>query len=199
MSKIIETLSKYTSLSGAEIAEACMNRNPFYLKIVSPRKTRLGDYRYNFEQKYHQITINNDLKGDSFLFTLLHEIAHQLAFLKYSRNIEPHGKEWKNEYKNLLLLALEKDAFENPKLIIKGIDNIKSSSVYNKELFRALYTNPTEDECFLDMVQDQKEFIFNAVIYKKIQKNRSRTLCLNVENSRKYLISNQALVMIIED
>ena len=41
------------------------------------------------------------------------------------------------------------------------------------------------------------EFIFNSILFRKIQKNRSRTLCLNMENNRQYLISNQALVLII--
>lgn len=194
-----QILLKYTSQPGAVLIGDYLQRFPFHLKILNPRKTRLGDYRYDRISREHQITINNDLKGDAFLFTMLHEIAHQLVQIKFNERVEPHGKEWKNEYRELLLEALEKDAFENPNLIVKSINNIKSSSVYNKEIFRQLYSNPTEDEKFLDHIKDGQDFIFNSVVYTKIQKNRSRSLCLNTENNRQYLISNHALVMHIQD
>jgi SprT protein len=199
MINYFNTLCKYTTYAGAQLAIDYLKTNPFLLKIVNPRQTKLGDYRYTPSTKKHQITINNDLESDAFLFTLLHEIAHQLTQLKYGSRVEPHGKEWKNEYKILLLIALEKDAFLAPTLVVKNLDNIKSSSVYNKEIYRDFYANPSEDEQFLDQLKDGQEFIFRTVLYQKIQKNRSRSLCLNTENNRQYLISNQALVMAIVD
>lgn len=195
MPNTLEILSKYTSANGANLIYACLQRNPFNLKISEPRKTRLGDYRFDSRINKHQISINNDLKGDAFLFTMLHEIAHQLVQLKYGNRVEPHGQEWKNEYQTLLMQALKVDAFEKANLIIKALDNIKSSSVYNQDIYRQLYANPNEDEQFLGNLKDGRDFIFNAILFRKIQKNRSRCLCLNLENDRQYLISNQALVM----
>jgi SprT protein len=199
MSNYLQILSKYISKEGVDLIFLFFNRYPFHLKILNPRKTRLGDYRYYSEERYHQITINNDLGKDAFLFTLIHEIAHQHVQIKFGNRVEPHGIEWKETYRELLLLALEKDCFENASLIVESLDNIKSSSVYNKDIFRALYTDPSEDEVFLDSIIKGKDFIFNAVIFTKIEKRRSRTLCLNTEDNRQYLISNNALVMLIED
>jgi SprT protein len=200
MPNYLPILQKYTSTSGAMLIHHCLETNPFHLKIVRPRNTKLGDYRYHFISKKHQITINNDLKADAFLFTMLHEIAHQQVQLKFNKkNIDPHGEEWKNEYRILLLKAIELEAFENQALIIESLDKIKSSSVYNPKIFKTLYSNPNEDQTYLSEINDGKEFIFKTILFKKIQKNRSRSLCLNTENNRQYLISNHALVMEIVD
>ena len=38
-----------------------------------------------------------------FLMTLVHEVAHLVAFQKYGRAIKPHGKEWKFTFQTLML------------------------------------------------------------------------------------------------
>ena len=45
------------------------------IKLSKPRKSKLGDFRAQ-KNGETSISINNDLKPDPFLFTLLHEIAH---------------------------------------------------------------------------------------------------------------------------
>jgi predicted SprT family Zn-dependent metalloprotease len=35
--------------------------------------------------------------------TLIHEIAHLVAFEKYGRNIKPHGQEWKHTFQQLMV------------------------------------------------------------------------------------------------
>ena len=63
---------------------------PFKIEIKKQRKTCYGDYR-RYPDGSHKISINNNLKPEAFLITLLHEVAHLVTFLKYGRNIKPHG------------------------------------------------------------------------------------------------------------
>ena len=198
MSKNQQIISKYICAPAVQIVNYWMHRYPFKFNIVNPRSTKFGDYRYVPQVDSHTITINNDLKGDAFLFTVLHEIAHQHTQIMYGR-VQPHGKEWKSCYKNLLLQALSNDAFENPKLILECLDSIKSSSVYNQDIFKALYSSKDENEVYLEELRNQSLFIFNKVMYMKLTQRRSRTLCLNMENNKEYLISNLASVLEVSE
>ena len=58
-----------------------------HLKIVNERVTRHGDYR-RMQDGRHQITVNASLNKYRFLITLVHEIAHLVAFEKYGRRIK---------------------------------------------------------------------------------------------------------------
>ena len=72
------------------------------LTITRSRRSILGDYRRPYKGKGHRITINGDLNKYAFLLTLLHELAHLLAFEYYGIRIAPHGKEWKHSFKQLM-------------------------------------------------------------------------------------------------
>ena len=74
--------------------------NHVHLKIVNERQTRHGDYRKD-AQGYHLITVNANLNKYRFLMTLIHEIAHLVAFEKYGRYIKPHGNEWKHYFSKI--------------------------------------------------------------------------------------------------
>jgi len=62
------------------------------LTITRKRKTLLGVYRNATREKNHRISVNGNLNQYDFLVTLLHELAHLLAFEKYGPRIAAHGK-----------------------------------------------------------------------------------------------------------
>src|SRR5437868_12893848 len=66
-----------------------------HLTITRERQSVLGDYRNKHFGRNHRISVNGNLNKYSFLITLLHELAHLVAFEKYGGRIQPHGKEWK--------------------------------------------------------------------------------------------------------
>lgn len=72
-----------------------------YLKIVNQRATRHGDYFKTPEGK-HKITVNASLNKYRFLMTLIHEMAHLVAFQKYGMQIKPHGIQWKQTFQLLM-------------------------------------------------------------------------------------------------
>ena len=77
-----------------------LNKIKIFLK--KNRKTKYGDFTVK-PNGQKLITINSDLNIYRFLITLLHEIAHFLTYNDYGFYVKPHGIEWKNKFKNLLL------------------------------------------------------------------------------------------------
>jgi Zn-dependent peptidase ImmA (M78 family) len=84
-----EVLSKYLPEHAVQPLFEIIKINAVHLKIVNERQTRHGDYRKGVLGK-HEITVNANLNKYRFLITLVHEIAHLVAFEKHGRNIKPH-------------------------------------------------------------------------------------------------------------
>ena len=64
-------------------------------RISSPRKSKLGDYKYIYFKKIHAISVNIDLSEIQFLITFIHELAHKKCYDIYAGRVSAHGKEWK--------------------------------------------------------------------------------------------------------
>ena len=63
-----------------------------------------------FVNRYAKSGVNEDLNRFAFLVVLVHEFAHYATFQKYRRH-EPHGAEWKAEYKRLMRPLLSREVF----------------------------------------------------------------------------------------
>ena len=96
-----DILLKYIPEHAVKPVSELIIENGVHLKIVNERSTRHGDYR-NFNGK-HEITVNGSLNKYRFLITLIHEIAHLVAGVKYGRTIKPHGQEWKHTFQILMV------------------------------------------------------------------------------------------------
>ena len=79
MSKI---LGKYIPQASVASVFQLITAHNIHLKIVNERVTRHGDYR-KMSNGQHQITVNSNLNTFRFLITLIHEIAHLIAFKKH--------------------------------------------------------------------------------------------------------------------
>ena len=114
------------------------------LTIKKSRSSKLGDYRH-FQNK-HYITINEDLNSYSFLITLTHEIAHMMVTDKYSSRVAPHGKEWKSEFKTLMLGFMPIFPTDIQQCLAIHLKNPKASSSSDYKLAKVLRKydkNPT--------------------------------------------------------
>ena len=78
------TLQKYLPERAVDLVFELIKTNNVHLKIVNQRQTKHGDYR-RMSNGTHVITVNNSLNKYAFLITLVHEIAHLVAFEKYGR------------------------------------------------------------------------------------------------------------------
>jgi SprT protein len=168
-----------------------------HLTITRQRKSVLGDYRNKHSDKNHRITVNGNLNKYSFLITLLHEIAHLLAFEKYGHRIQPHGQHWKEEYGNILATFMQKNIFpeEIRKVLLKILHNPGASSCADIDLTRVLrkFDTPSakaSNKLFVEELPIDSLFkTEDGRVFKKGKKRRTRFECLDVKAGKLYLFS----------
>jgi hypothetical protein len=171
-------------------------------KIVPGRKSKLGDFRTNLAGELPTITVNGDLNPYSFLVTTLHEIAHLRTFNNYGHRVNPHGEEWKNAFRKLLIPVLDSKNLPEDleKALWKSFTNTKASSCSDLNLSRALkkYDKPTLHQSHtLEEIPMYSHFSLNGKVFKKGNLRRSRYLCTDL-NGKQYLVHALASIEIIE-
>ena len=80
------------------------------LVVTRERITKYGDYRA-MPNGRHQITVNQMQNPYRFLITTIHEIAHLVTYKDFGQRIKPHGKEWKQTYRKIMLPFLKVEIF----------------------------------------------------------------------------------------
>ncbi len=198
-----KTLVKYLPESAVVPCFELIKASQVHLKIVNERVTRHGDYRRR-EDGRHQITVNASLNKYRFLITLIHEIAHLVAFEKYGRHIKPHGLEWKKTFQYLMLPFIRPQIFPSKllPLLARHFKNPKASSSTDAQLSIALKQ--------FDEQQSEKNYVFelpigsvfriyNGKLFKKGNKRTKRYECVELKTGRMYLFQPNAEVELIED
>ena len=183
----------------ADAVEYCIQlheQNTFIFKISRKRSTKLGDFKYDPATGIHQITVNNDLNPYSFLITYVHEVAHHVTYSKYKRSVNPHGVEWKENFKNLMLPILNPAVFpENLlRVLAKHLKNPKASSCNDSALMKVLSNYNAEKSNFLADLPIGTEFMLGKRKFKKESLRRTRFVCMELSTGKKYLISKSATV-----
>ncbi|MBS1551041.1 MAG: SprT-like domain-containing protein [Bacteroidetes bacterium] len=171
----------------------------FLLKIKRSRLTKLGDYKHPYRGKTHEITVNENLNQYSFLITLVHEIAHLKVWNKYKRNTSPHGREWKKEFRTLLVPLIKLNVFppEIYQCLEKYSLNPKASSCTDTALMKVLkkYDNNSEYVHLEDLPEMSIFRLKNGRSFIKGGKMRKRFKCTDVKSKKLYLISPVAEVV----
>jgi len=192
-----KVLAKYLPQNSIEPVIELIKAYHVHLKIVNERKTRHGDYRKNMDGS-HQITVNASLNQYRFLITLVHEIAHLVAFQKYGRNIKPHGDEWKHTFKLLMVPFLNTLIFPKEILpvVVNHFKNPAASSDTDAMLSMVLQRfEDKEQKIFLNDVPLGGHFMLNNHrIYRKERLIVKRFECTEVRSGRKYAIKPNAIV-----
>ncbi len=194
MDKILSTyLPEYA-------VESCFELIKTYgvnLKVVNQRVTRHGDYR-RLPNGSHQITVNVTLNKYRFLITLIHEIAHLLAFEKYGRRIKPHGLEWKQTFQYLMLPFIRPEIFPSKllPLLARHFKNPKASSSTDANLSIALkeFDVPTDKTYVFEVPFGSTFRLYNGKFFKKGNRKVKRYECVEVATGRVYLFQPNAEV-----
>ncbi|MDO4224517.1 MAG: SprT-like domain-containing protein [Bergeyella zoohelcum] len=167
---------------------------PIHIKIKKERNSKLGDYR-KMPNKTHQITLNATLVPQLFFFVLTHELAHLLAFEIYGRGILPHGKEWKQTYREMLLESISVYETSLQPLILKFAKSPKANFMASPDLVRYFYGETmAENQVFIEDLPTQSSFVYNGKRYILLGKKHRHYLCESTENGRKYLFKSLARV-----
>jgi hypothetical protein len=194
-----EVLSKYLPEHAVLPCFELIKMHHVHLKIVNDRVTRHGDYRKNSDG-YHLITVNASLNKYRFLMTLIHEIAHLVAFEKYGRMIKPHGNEWKYTFQQLMIPFIRPEIFPNQllPLLARHFKNPKASSDTDATLSLALKQfdiKEQSDKVYVFELPYGANFrIHNGKVFKKIALRVKRYECIELKTGRVYLFQPNAEV-----
>jgi len=170
-----------------------------HFRITRGRATKLGDYRPPIRHGNHRISVNHNLNKYAFLVTFVHEYAHLLNWEKHQRSVQPHGKEWKAFYRQLMTQIMATGAFPDDirQVLEQSIINSKASSTSDIALTRVLKQyDPGFKETVLEDIPEGSQFLIsNGMVLKKGEKRRTRYKCLNMRNNRYYLVHALAPVI----
>jgi hypothetical protein len=196
-----EILKKYLPDQAVNpVFDLIVNHN-VHLKIVNERQTRHGDYRRELDGR-HQITVNTNLNPYKFLITLIHEIAHLVAFEKFGRNIKPHGGEWKYTFQRLMIPFIRPEIFPAMllPLLARHFKNPSASSDTDATLSLALKQfDKANDKNYIFEIPFGSVFrIANGKIFKKIALRTKRFECLEISSGKIYLFNPNAEIELLK-
>ena len=193
----MDVLTKYLPEFAVKPAFDLIVANNVHLRIVNDRLTRHGDYRSYMGR--HEITVNASLNRYRFLMTLIHEIAHLVAFEKYGRNIKPHGQEWKYVFQQLMVPFIRPEVFPTDllPLLARHFRNPSASSDTDATLSLALKK--------YDPLHHEKTFVFQLPygamfrtnggrLFSKGAQRTKRFECVEVSTGRIFLFNPNAEV-----
>ncbi len=174
-----------------------------HLTVTQERKSKLGDFRNAYKNKNHRISVNGNLNKYAFLLTLLHELAHLLAYEKYGHTIPAHGFEWKETFAKLLVDFLKLHIFPQDiaQEIIATLNNPAATTGGEEKLQRVLKkydTNRPNTHIFVDEVAIGAHFKFKNSIYLKKGKLRKRNIATELSTGKDYLFNPICEVVLIE-
>ena len=182
---------KYIQKLSVNLVKNLIKEENLTIKIVKIRKTKHGDFK-KFVNGSSQITLNLIENKYRFLITLIHELAHFRVNKNSNFKKAPHGSEWKNTYKLLMLPFLNNTIFHDNVLskLAKHMKNPSATTDSDIDLVISLSKyDKHNDSVFLFDILSESLFEFNNQIYKKIGKLRKRYICKDILKNKKYLFS----------
>lgn len=195
--KYIKVFNKYVpEVFSPMLADLLYGSNVSF-KVVKARTSKLGDFRTGVAIKQPIITINSDLNEYAFLITSLHEFAHYHTFKKFGNKVLPHGKEWKDAFR-LLLLPVINSGFlpkDIETALVSSLINTKASSCSDINLSRTLHRYNKPSIGFrLEEIPKNTTFALNNRQFIKLTKRRTRYECKELSSGKIYLVHAMAMV-----
>ena len=170
---------------------------PLLFRLTQKRLSKHGDYRRRLDG-VHEISLNVTENPYRFLITLIHEIAHYIAFEKYGFRIKPHGNEWKSTYKQLMFPLLHPLVFPEDLLskLALHFKNPKAATDTDFELVRVLnrYDSDPEKTYIFELTEGDSFVLENGKKFIRGPKRRKLFECVEISTSKHYLISPHAVI-----
>lgn len=197
-------LAKYLSATAVDSVYDFLERYKVFLHITRKRISKLGDYRWpQPHHNYHEISVNGDMNPYQFLQVMLHEMAHLNTYQRYGNDVQPHGHQWQEEYRQLLCQYRSCFPDDIAALITQYTSRIPLSHTLENQFDEQLrhydpnYT-PSSD-LTLDQLPPGTAFRIASKPqkpFRSLEKRRTRWICLGLDDNKKYLVSGSAHVVV---
>ena len=193
-------LSKYLPPDAVADCAQWVMEHRISVRIKNSRASRYGDYHPPQNGRGHKITINHDLNPYAFLITFTHEVAHLTCFLKHSNKVNPHGDEWKSEFRYLLSPFIDKKIFpdEVANAVRRYLHDPAASSCTDVNLQKALkkFDERNDGWIYLEDIPHSSQFkIRNGKSFIKGERLRKNYECYDLHSRHKYFIHPMMEVM----
>lgn len=193
-----------------------------HFHITRERRSKLGDYRHPYpEHPFHEISVNGDLNPWFFLWVFLHEAAHLETHQKYSSPLSaphsplstlhtplpsPHGHEWQEEYRQLLIAHTDLFPPEVQPLLKKYTRRIPLPHPVQRDIETLLRRfdpgyDPDNAPLTLDNLQPGDRFRLKQnpeLLFEALERRRTRWLCREVNSRRQYLVNATVAITPVE-
>lgn len=161
-------------------------------KIARDRASKLGDYRSPYKTQGHRISVNYNLNQYAFLITTIHEFAHLVTWERYKHKVKPHGIEWKNNFKQLMIPFLEISIFPEDieKAIYNHLENPAAASCSDLNLLRIMQRYDLKSTLSVEsLARDSLFSLPNGRVFRKEDLVRKRYRCTEIKTGRVYLFN----------
>jgi SprT protein len=182
----IHSLEKYLPPNTLHYLKIWFADYYIHIKVTRNRNSKLGDYR-KLPNHSHEITINSTLAPQLFFFVLTHELAHLIAFEKYGRKISPHGNEWKETFRQMLLQSISVYEENLRPVIIQFSKSPKANFMASPDLVKYFHIEKQEDSLtFIEELEKGDFFMYRNEKYLLEGLIKKNYLCKNLATGRKY-------------
>lgn len=197
------SLAKYLPAAAVDSVFNYLAQHSVHLHITRERYSKLGDYRWpQPRHQRHEISVNGNLNPYHFLLVLLHEMAHLDTWLQYKTSVQPHGHEWQAAYARLINQYLGIFPTDIALLMQRYTARIPLSRTIEKQIDARMrhydpdYT-PSQDITLNDLTPGTRFHIASRPDhhFQVLEKRRTRWICLNLADGKKYLVSGTAIVV----
>lgn len=200
-SETAHLLQKFVPPASLDYLDSLIHQHPCHFHISSHRNSKHGDFRVNLKTKKVRISVNGTLNPYSFTITFVHEFAHFVNWKQHGNDVKPHGIEWKNTFREMMIPLLQSRVFPEDleKVLANHLRNPKASSSADALLMKCLSQYDKNGSYLtLDELEDGDLFIFRNREFRRITKLRKRIKCQEKASGRSYIFSPVAPIERLE-
>ncbi|MCB0430042.1 MAG: sprT domain-containing protein [Flavobacteriales bacterium] len=168
-----------------------LQRYPLSITLWNHRQSKFGDYKAPQRDGIHHISLNKSQNQFAFLITTIHELAHMEVQERYGRYKQPHGREWKRVFQQMMNPFLAAGCFpeELARQLVRHMTNPKATTSSDPCLMKVLSDYDEIKGVMLEEVPENAIFrMENGMVFRKGSRLRSRFNCFRVDNERLYYV-----------
>ena len=171
--------------------------HPFLFTVKRTRITKVGDFMWR-PGRPPRISVNRESHPYLFLITYIHGVAHLRVHQEFGPKVDPHGREWKSRFQQLMDPVMKEEVFPGPLLreLRKHMKDPMASSFSDPVLTQALRNHDEKQKnvILLHELPEGSVFGLHGKWFRKGKTRRTRVMCSELNSRRNYLVPVDAPV-----